>query len=256
MSEQLKNKLFDYSAQPDANAWDKINNSLNENIDQRISDRLLQYKVNAPNLVWNKISASLNENKKTVAPFKIRFPKPLKYAAIAAALLSIIVLVSLLANRKPVIENVVIAPVTNKNISTPVLPADTENRHDTFIENDASNKSNEIVHTSTNKPSHRPLPLYAKSSFAPFKELNNQVVRHNYPIETSTFLDRYIIFSKSSGDAFRLSRKLYHLFNCSETDENCKENIEAIQQRMADPSLMASADFSGIVDLINNMNNQ
>jgi len=164
--------------------------------------------------------------------------------------------VSLLANRNPISEDVAISPVINQNMPTPVLPADTEKQTETFIENNGFNKSHEMVYTNNNKPSQRALPLYAESSLTSFTELTNQVIRHNYPIETSTLLDRYIIFSKSSGDAFRLSRKLYHLFKCSDTDENCKENIEAIQQRMADPSLMASADFSGVLDLINNMNKQ
>ena len=256
MSEQLKHKLFDYHAQPPANAWNKLNNSLNENSDHRVSERLLQYEVNPPDLVWNNISASLNENEKPVAPFKIRFLKPLKYATVAAALISIVVLVSLFANRNPVSEDVAISPVINQNMPTPVLPADTEKQTETFVENNGFNKSHEMVYTNNIKPSHRALPLYTESSFTPFTELTDQVVRHNYPIETSVLLDRYIIFSKSSGDAFRLSRKLYHLFKCSDTDENCKENIEAIQQRMADPALMASADFSGVLDLIKNMNKQ
>jgi len=256
VSEQLKHKLFDYHAQPPANAWNKINHSLNENIDHRVSDKLLQYEVNPPRVVWNNISSSLNENEKPVVPLKIRFLKPLKYATVAAALISIVVLVSLLANRNPVSEDVAISPVINQNMPTPVLPADTEKQTKTFIENNGFNKSHEMVYANNNKPSHIALPLYAESSLTPFTELTNQVIRHNYPIETSTLLDRYIIFSKSSGDAFRLSRKLYHLFKCSDTDENCKENIEAIQQRMADPALMASADFSGVLDLINNMNKQ
>ena len=257
MSQQLKNKLFDYYAQPPVNAWDKINATLNENSDHRVSDKLLRYEVNPPALMWDNISASLNEDEKPVTPFKIRFLKPLKYAAVAASIISIIVLMSLFVSRNPASGDVTKSPVNNKNLATPVLPADTEKQTDTFIENDSYTKSHEMVYTHNNRTSHkRVLPLYPQSSVSPLTELTNQVTGHNYPIETSIVLDRYIIFSKSSGDAFRLSRKLYHLFNCSDTDENCKENIQAIQQKMADPTLMASADFSGILDLIKNMNKQ
>ena len=251
MSEQLKHKLFDYTVEPDANAWDKINHSLNKNIDLGVSDRLLQYEINPPGSVWNKILVSLNENEKDIRPFKIRFLRPLKYAAVAAAMIGIIVLVSLLVSRKPVEEDVAISPVINQNRPTPLQTEG--NQTETFIENNGLNKSHKMVHASNNKASQRALLLNA-TSLSSFTELTDRVVQHNYPIETSTLLDRYIIFSKSSGDAFRLSRKLYHLFKCSDTDENCKENIEAIQQRMADPALMASADFSGVLDLLKSMN--
>ena len=257
MSQELKNKLFHYHAQPPVNAWDKINATLNENSDHRISERLLQYEVNPPASMWDYISASLHENEKPLIPFKIRFLKPLKYAAVAASLIGIIVLMSLLVNRKTTSGDVAISPVNNQIIATPILPADTEKQTKTSIENDGYTKSHEGAYAHNSKMFHkRALPLYPQSSASSVTELTNQVVGHNYPIETSTTLDRYIIFSKSSGDAFRLSRKLYHLFNCSDTDENCKENIQAIQQRMADPTLMASADFSGILDLLKNMNKQ
>ena len=255
MSEQLRKKLFDYHAQPPASAWDKINVILDENSEHQLSNKLLQYEVNPPAVVWDSISASLNEKEKPVVPFKIRYLKPLNYATVAAALIGIVVFASLLVNKKSVSEDVTLSPVINQDIAAPALPADTEKQINTFIEGDGNSNSHGMVYANIKKASHKKaLPLYAQSSIAPLTELTNQVVQHNYPIETSTFLDRYIIFSKSSGDAFRLSKKLYHLFNCSDTDENCKENIEAIQQRMADPALMASADFSGVLDLIKNMN--
>ena len=255
MSEQLRHKLFNYYAQPPANARNKINSALNENGDDQLSDRLLQYEVNPPKLIWDNISASLNKNEKDIVPFKIRFFKSVKYVAVAAALISIVVFVSLFVNRKAISEEVGLSPVINQNITPPVLPADTEKQTNISIETDGYNKSLVMVYTNNKKASNkRVLPLYGQFPNAQLTDLTNQVIRHNYPIETSTLLDRYIIFSKSSGDAFRLSKKLYHLFNCSDTDENCKENIEAIQLRMADPALMASADFSGVLDLIKNMN--
>ena len=91
MSEQLRKKLFDYHAQPPASAWDKINVILDENSEHQLSNKLFQYEVNPPAVVWDNISASLSEKAKPVVPFKIRYLKPLNYAAVAAALIGIVV---------------------------------------------------------------------------------------------------------------------------------------------------------------------
>jgi hypothetical protein len=46
------------------------------------------------------------------------------------------------------------------------------------------------------------------------------------------------------------------LFACSDVNEKCRENIELMQQQMASPSIMASADFSGLLDLLQSINNK
>ncbi len=257
MSKQLQHKLFHYHTLPPADVWNKINLALDEKSDQQFSERLFQYEVTAPTFMWDIIAVSLNEKETQVTRLTKRFVKPLRYSAAAAALIGIAVLVSLLINKKSVSEEVALSPVIKQKISSPVSSATKEKQADSFIENSGNNKSSDIVYSNNKKTFIRKaLPLYTHSAVTALNELTDHVVTHNYPIATSTVLDRYIIFSKSSGDAFRLSRKLYHLFACSDTDENCKENIEAMQQRMADPTLMASADFSGILDLIRNMNIQ
>lgn len=257
MSKHLHHKLFHYHTQPPADVWNKINLALDEKTDQPFSERLHQYEVTAPTFMWNMIAASLNENDTQVIPLTKRYVKPLRYSAVAAALIGIAVLVSLLINKKSVSEEVTLFPAIKLEVSPPLSSATKEKQADRFTENSANNDRSDRV-SSNNKKTFikKALPLYSYTAVSDLTELTNHVVTHNYPIETSIVLDRYIIFSKSSGDAFRLSRKLYHLFACSDTDENCKEKIEIMQQKMADPTLMASADFSGILDLIRNMNIQ
>ena len=205
MSEQLQHKLFHFHAQPPATTWDKINAALNENGDHLVSDKLLQYEEAPPPFTWDKISTALNENKAPIISLKKPYVKAFRYSAAAAAVIGVAVLISLLVGRKSGSADVATSPVTKQNILSPVLPADTEKQTDTFIEIREGNKSG-WVYTGNKKASlKRALPLYAQSSEGPFTELTNHVIKHNYPIETSSFLNRYIIFSKSSGDAFRLS---------------------------------------------------
>jgi hypothetical protein len=83
-----------------------------------------------------------------------------------------------------------------------------------------------------------------------------QVIANNYTIVNSDFLDRYTIFSKTTGEALKISKKLFNLFLCSEKNEFCKLNIEMVQGQLASPSVLASADFSGVMDLLQSMNNR
>jgi hypothetical protein len=82
------------------------------------------------------------------------------------------------------------------------------------------------------------------------------VLQNKQPIVQADVLDRYVLFSKASGEAVRLSKKLFALFACADDKENCKEDIESVQKKMASPELMASTDFTGMLDMLQNMNNQ
>jgi hypothetical protein len=104
------------------------------------------------------------------------------------------------------------------------------------------------------KSQKMPLLNYAPSVNA--EELTDRVVEDNYGIEEPQFLDRYMIFSKASGEAFRLSKKLFHLFACSDNDENCKQLIVSMQEQMADPSITLAGDFPAVLAVLQNMDNE
>ena len=98
-------------------------------------------------------------------------------------------------------------------------------------------------------------PIRIKNTTPSFKR-SNYVVAHNLPTTVTDMHQRYIIYASSSGDAFRISKKLFDLFACSDVDEKCRENIQLMQQQAASPNIMASADFSGLLDLLQSINNQ
>lgn len=254
MNEQLKNKIFNYNVPAPDGVWDKINNALDEELSENFTDKLIKYELAPPSSVWNKVAVSLDENEVTVIPFKKRFSKVLKYSAAAACLAGIAVLVSLLINKQSVSSETANSPGVKQNVLTIKPSNGTSPTPDTFLQN-----SDPVDHdlASAKKISTKKVSLlHAPASANSLEERTDYMISHNYPIQTPNELDRYIIFSTTTGEAFRLSKKLFDLFACSSNNEICRENIESMQQQMASPTMMASADFSGLMDILQNMNNQ
>jgi hypothetical protein len=256
LSKQLQHKLLQYNAQPPAQVWDKISIELDNSKEDIFSERMVNYELTPPSFIWDKITAALDENETPVVPIRNRFSRPLKYSSAAAGLIAIAILVSLLINKRSVSE-VASTPDTKQNIASPVTPTITEKQPQVSFENPDKNKSESLVYNNNiERTSTKILPLHAYSSYSALKKRATRVIDHSYPIEEPEYMNRYIIFSETPGEAFRLSKKLFDLFACSDYNKTCKENIEAIQQKMLDPSIMASADFSGVMDALQIMNNQ
>ena len=254
MSQQLQHKLLNYNAQPPAQVWDNISIELDNSKEDKLSERITNYELTPPSFVWDKITVALDESETPVVPIKNRFSRPLKYSSAAAGLIAIAILVSLLINKKSVSE-VVITPDIKENIASPVTPTISEKQPQVSLEKPDNDKSGLVYNTNVERHTTKILPLHAFSSSA-LNKRSARVVDHSYPIENPEYIDRYIIFSEAPGEAFRLSKKLFDLFACSDYNTTCKENIEAVQQKLLDPSIMASGDFSGVMDALQIMNNQ
>ena len=256
MSKQLQHKLLNYNAQPPAQVWDKISIELDNSKEAIFSERMAHYELTPPPLIWDKITVALNESKTPVLSIRNRFSRPLKYSSAAVGLIAMAVLVSLLINKKSVSE-VAITPEIKQNIVSPVTPTITEKQSQVSFESPDKDKSKSLVdNADIERPATKILPLHTYSSYSALKKRVARVIDNNYPIEEPEYMNRYIIFSEGPGEALRLSKKLFDLFACSDYDKTCKENIEAVQQKMLDPSIMASADFSGVMDALQIMNNQ
>ena len=254
MNKQLQHKLFNYHAQPPAKVWDKIAFELDNQSEKPLPEKLANYELEPPPFVWDNIAALLNEEVVLVVPFKKRFSKPFKYSTAAASLIALAVLVSLLINKKSV-SGVAFAPRIQQNTSTVAPPAPLE-LTDSLTKVNNYNRKNDIVFVHNKKKSaNQALSIHA-NSFTTLEKRTDKILLHNYQIEKTDLLDRYIIFSKTPGEAFRLSKKLFDLFACSDDDENCKHNIQVMQQKLATSSVMAATDFPGVLDLLQNIENQ
>lgn len=249
MKEQLQNRLYNFHAQPSKKAWDKIISELDSEPEKNLSDKLINFQSVPPSYVWDNIASSLTEA--PVVSFQKRFSKPARFGAVAASLLAIAMIANLFINKRSAADSMALPAVEQTSIPAPlVLKRDT---NALATNNNITADSQESVPNHKRKNSKK-MPLQAYTSASDREDLTDRVLENNYPME-SGYLDRYMVFSKASGEAFRLSKKLFDLFACSDDDEDCKQKIQAIQEKMADPSVTVTSDFSGVLAMLQNMNN-
>lgn len=253
MSEQLQERLYNYHAQPPDKAWDKIVSVLDVESEKSLSEKLINYRATPPAFVWDNIVASFEDAQATVVPFGKRLLKPLKYVSAAASLVAVAMIVSLLLNKKSVADTVVL-PKSEQNTIPLTSPSIVQKDSTVVAKKSFVNATLSKAPSANNKNKNSRRWLLQTYTSRSNKEFANRVVKNNYPIRNIEHLDRYIIFSKASGEAFRLSKKLFDLFACN--DEDCKENIQAIQEKMADPSITAAGDFPAVLAMLQNIKNE
>ncbi|HYH16025.1 MAG TPA: hypothetical protein VD794_12425, partial [Flavisolibacter sp.] len=89
----------------------------------------------------------------------------------------------------------------------------------------------------------------------PLKEESLNVPTSSSKDQSGTITKRYTVVAKEDGQIVRLSQKAYAVFDCAvkgvaQKSENCKENIETMQAKMATSMISPTTDFAGLIDMI------
>ncbi len=253
--DELQHKLFHFEAEPPAKLWNKIAESLDGEITQEFPERLFHFQSQPPAHIWEQIESELNAPK--VIPLTKRYPKVYRYGSVAAILFGAALCINLFLNKKSSGETNG-SVITEQNISTSTLPNNDEATQNNNSSPLLSQTTTDVATTTRAKrrKATRLKPLPADDRPVAFSQTANVIVPKDLPVVQSDIPDRYIVFSKATGEAVRLSKKLFSLFACSDKFEDCRQDIESAQQRMASPTMMASTDFNGVLDLLQNMNTQ
>lgn len=250
MEKELQHKFFNYQAQPPADAWNKINLALDEEASKPFTERLFDYKQNPSPFIWENIAVSLDEDGQRTIPLGKRFSKSVRYGMAAASLIAVAVLITLLINKNSISED---ASLSTTHSST-VVPATQEPQKENqiVVAEKATNGTDDF---DPPQDYSKVSPIRIKKTTPSFNR-GNQIVARNVSKVEIDMPERYIIYASSSGDAFRISKKLFDLFACSDVDLKCREDIELMQQQVASPNVMAATDFSGLLDLLQSINHQ
>lgn len=256
MSEELQHKLFHFEAKPPAHLWNKIAESMNVEMNQEFPERLFHFQMAPPEHVWTKIETELDKISTPVIEIK-KHSKILQYGSAAAILFGAALLINLLLNKKSSGEINGSIITTNQSFSSPGEPAinQTENIAPSNLLANTQTKKTNSLYTRRNGSKQPVVTLKARESTSLAKRAG-VIVPKDFPILQTKMADRYIVFSKATGEAVRLSKKIFSLFACSDNIEDCRQNIESAQQQMASPAMMASTDFNAVLDLLQNMNTQ
>ena len=259
MKEQLSNKLYHFQAEPSAEAWDKIASSLDSDPNSLFHQKLFNYSANPPEHLWNSIADNLEEESITpVIPITKRYNKVFRYGGVAAGILVFAFVVSIFFNKTSVSTGTSSLEVLPQNSNTPIQTEQqsTSAQNEISAEsrtNDLTNSNHEIDKNRNKWIAKKIAALNKKPSTASINTRISTVVSSQYPVVQTDMLERYILFSQTSGDAIRLSKKLFNLFSCPDNKINCKENIETVQQQVASPTMIASTDFTGMLELLQNV---
>lgn len=261
MSKELQNRLSNFEAEPPAKLWDKIVATLDTETEEHFPEKLFNFQANPPKHVWDNIEKTLNESQTPVIPIKKRFATLYHYGSAAAVLIATALFLNLFFNKQSS-GNLAGSANTNKqSIPSSIQPTNTKPESVFEKENDSKKGTDDYAFLRPRRDRNdqlRNIPSLApKSRAVSMARYSHVIVPTNVPVVKSQVLDRYIILPQTSGGVIRLSKKLYTLFACADNNsEDCKQNIQSIQKRMASSAMMASTDFNGMLDLLQTVNKQ
>lgn len=264
--QNIKNKLFNWEAPLPANAWGHITEALDKDEEYLISQKLNNHTVAPPFNAWEKIEASLNaaeSDKAPVVAIRKPFKKVWQLTSVAAIVLAV-VLATFLLTTKSTTEQPTFsaseAPVAtapdyeqavpqNNSINTTI--ADVEDK-ELFVQQSAGSFQKKSRLRNTNN-----IPEIGTLANEPINTLEDYIPQSE-PVVSVSYVDRYVLFAKNSGDVVKVSKKLYNTFSCSDliNDELCKQQIEALQQKAAQSSATTSSDFTGVLEIISHIQEQ
>jgi hypothetical protein len=255
MSKHLQHKLFNYDAQPPREVWEKISVVLDSEAEKPFPERLINYESEPPPFIWDNIAAALNAAETPVIPLRKRFSKPFRYGSAAASVLLAALLINLLLSKKSVSKEGDVASEIKHSASAPHAAQKTSQSPGGFNGNEEKETAATFIYANRGKNIPSRIVHIHSNNKRVNTRINKVTTTTNSAIQFE-FLDRYTVFSKNTDEAFRVSKKLFNLFLCSEVNEYCRLNIEMVKGKVASPSVLASADFSGVLDLLQSINNQ
>jgi hypothetical protein len=233
MNSDLQNKLQQFSADPPAGVWNKIAEALDT--EEGFAQRLYQYEETPPAANWQKIEQHLAAHAETgkVVPFGKRITKPVRYIAVASLLVVILVTATLTIKRTEAgaldTEGTAVAPATNLPVTAGTLPINTDQQPGTFSQPAQSN-SQEFPGPQTRETSSR----------------SGKPAISTTPINAA--LNDYVTYSDGNGKVVKVSRKMETYINCSDSDQQCKQRLQQLRQKMAARAM--TTDFTGILEML------
>jgi hypothetical protein len=96
MANQIQNKLNQFEVTPPDGVWEKISAALDDQSDSSFVDRILHYEVIPPAPNWEKIETALSTEPVKQESFLKRHHKLFVYSGAAAAIVVLVMLVTLL----------------------------------------------------------------------------------------------------------------------------------------------------------------
>lgn len=233
MSNTFQHKLFHFEAEPSDKVWEAIAEKMDNSGD--FIEKLKVYQEAPPPQVWNRISEELSRQPGSapVAAPRPKYRKLVRYSTMAAAIFGAIILINLLTNKESSGDaGTQAATQSPAPASRPAVVPPGEEPASYPAPNTEKQSGDRLVESTD-----------SRTAAAPVKK----------PLK-----GRYVTMANDDGQTVRLSRKAFSVIDCAEKTapsswSRCKENIQALQAKMATSIGAASGDFGSLIDMIKSL---
>lgn len=259
MSSDLQNKMLQWGTNPPEDTWNKIVASLGVDEEYMLQQKLSSFESQPPRHVWDHIEAGLEAHQPVrVVSFYQKHKRAFQYSGAAAALILAVVLINLFVSKPSVSSD-----LTHQS-SAQSLPhlqggqTATDSVHSSAGVN-ATSDSHALTgpHSTsvTSGGNSNPINHSSKASHKPVKNSGYHTLMAEWEQAKDSLVNRYFVHTNNRGEAIRFSSKLYDLFECSDewTEKECAQQIMLWQQKAATSAMYASADFTGVLELLKGM---
>lgn len=233
MSQTLKDKLYHFSAIPPERTWSSVAEALDEQEPFNVQ-RLSNFEEVPASHNWEKITAGLEApvQPKSATPL-FRLPRAVKIAVAAVVLGLVAFGIIRTMNTQPLgVEG---RARTEQQPQSPAVPGEAPVLKETLPDD--------------KKAQTKGLPTSGRLAAVETAKATREIKLRG---------SRYVTINNEEGKTVRLSKKAYTMMACAENPtavnyNNCKENIQMMQQKMSGSLISASGDFGGLVDMVKSL---
>lgn len=257
MQTDWKERLKNWAPEPPEGAWGRLSDALPQNEPPVYAKKLHDFTETPPPAAWSAIEQQLHTKKELAPVVQMGSRKKwMRIAAVAASVIALFVLAQPFFSSQNDTDTI---PTNSTATQQQIGPLEQLiDRGIQTTENIISGKQQSQGNAAQRyiagvllppKPSD-PLPVLEADDLAgePFYEVTNA---GSLQMDNS-LVERYIALPVTEDEGVRLSKKLYSIYRCEEQPDPsaCFERLSAMRSRMATPSLLATADFGGIMEVI------
>lgn len=264
MRTDWKDRIEHWAPEPPKAVWERLSEQLEADSKPAFVQKLFDFSAEPPAAAWPAITAQL-EQTPAAAPLIRLFPgkKLVRIASVAASVMLAFFLLrqfSVQDTSSGVLQD---APAQQQAILPLPHTATQQQTSNAPPEQRRKTTSTMAPHNSRIYVAAAPMPSRTADPLPvtrPVKE-SPQRIYHVFsaaaPQVDDGQVERYIVVSLNEDAAVRLPKKLYDLFRCSDKPDpvDCSGQLSRIRQKTAAPDLLAAADFSGLLEIIQHMEN-
>lgn len=260
MHADWKERLDSWAPAPPPGVWERLSESLPTEEQPLFAQRLFQFETEPPKAIWDKVTGQLSDTKP--APVIRLFPRNrmVRYASVAASILVAIFLLRQVSFKDPAAA-LPSGQLQQTLVPLPQITTGTNQQASgaTEIQTTETAPKPQPVYYSFSKPANRiddgPLVTIAAQREALDRIV--ELIVAPVPEVNDGSVERYMVLAITENEAVRIPKKLYDLFRCNEPNfvSGCSELVNRIRQHNGAPSLLASTDFAGVLEVITQIDN-